>query len=212
MTLHPSAAGWRGWLACNHAVRRLCVVVELYYPKRDNNPQRFVWSACADPLHPALAQSGGPGVRRGDVQQRQPASVCSCEAVPDATTFLNDGRAWALSPRAWSAGRALACRRHPALLLPIGRPRKPLTRAALQQIVKGIFRGAAHWLRQSAGSHMADQQVDLRLVHDNLGHASLATTSQCLHVDDDHRHRETEQKHCMKWYRNWPQCAGYCCE
>lgn len=66
-----------------------------------------------------------------------------CEAVPDATTLLNDGRDWALSPRAWSAGPALACRRHPALLLSIGRPRKPLTRAALQQIVKGIFRGAA---------------------------------------------------------------------
>lgn len=114
-----------------------------------------------------------------------------CEAVPDATTLLNDGRAWALSPRAWSAGPALARRRHPALLLPIGRPRKPLTRAALQQIVKGIFRGAAHWLRQSAGSHMADQQVDRRLVHDNLGHASLTITAQCLHVDDDRRHRET---------------------
>jgi hypothetical protein len=59
---------------------------------------------------------------------------------------------------------------------------------------------------------MADQRVDWRLVHDNLGHASLTITAQCLHVDDDRRHRETEQKHRMKWYRNWPQCAGYCCE
>ncbi|MGF7135775.1 integrase/recombinase XerD [Paraburkholderia sp. EB58] len=86
------------------------------------------------------------------------------------------------------------------LVLPIGVARKPLTRAALHKIVKKVFEGAAsslrasgnsneervnrleqasaHWLRHSAGSHMADQQVDLRLVRDNLGHASLTTTSQ----------------------------------
>jgi integrase/recombinase XerD len=107
------------------------------------------------------------------------------------------------------------------LLLPVGAARKPLTRAALHKIVKEVFAGAAtrlradgesnaqrasrleqasaHWLRHSAGSHMADQQVDLRLVRDNLGHASLTTTSQCLHVDDDRRHRETEEKHRIKW-------------
>jgi site-specific recombinase XerD len=45
---------------------------------------------------------------------------------------------------------------------------------------------------------MADQQVELRLVRDNLGHASLTTNSQYLHVDD-RRHRETEEKHQIKW-------------
>jgi integrase/recombinase XerD len=107
------------------------------------------------------------------------------------------------------------------LVLPVGEARKPLTRAALHKIVKEVFSGAAnslrasgdsnveranrleqasaHWLRHSAGSHMADQQVDLRLVRDNLGHASLTTTSQYLHVDDDRRHRETEEKHRIKW-------------
>ncbi|MFP3564571.1 tyrosine-type recombinase/integrase [Paraburkholderia sp. SIMBA_030] len=86
------------------------------------------------------------------------------------------------------------------LVLAIGQSRKPLTRAALHRIVKEVFSGAAdtlrargaeyaqradqleqasaHWLRHSAGSHMADQQVDLRLVRDNLGHTSLTTTSQ----------------------------------
>jgi integrase/recombinase XerD len=111
------------------------------------------------------------------------------------------------------------------LVLPLGQQTrqqaKPLTRAGLHTIVKGIFAGAAerlrrrggeyearaallerasaHWLRHSAGSHMADGQVDLRLVRDNLGHASLSTTSLYLHSDDDRRHRETEDKHRIDW-------------
>jgi site-specific recombinase XerD len=107
------------------------------------------------------------------------------------------------------------------LVLPIGQSRKPLTRAGLHRIVKQVFgdisaalrqrgdeyaqradhleRASAHWLRHSAGSHMADQQVDVRLVRDNLGHASLTTTSQYLHVDDDRRHRETDEKHRIDW-------------
>ena len=112
------------------------------------------------------------------------------------------------------------------LVLPIGKSVKPLTRTALHAIVKGIFAGAAqrlremggsvdaefaaaraarlesasaHWLRHSAGSHMADGDVDLRLVRDNLGHASLSTTSLYLHSDDDVRHRETDLKHRIDW-------------
>ncbi len=96
-----------------------------------------------------------------------------------------------------------------------------LTRAALHSIVKKVFEGAAerlrqrgdeyavrgdllerasaHWLRHTAGSHMADQQIDLRLVRDNPGHESLSTTGQYLHVDDDRRHKETEEKHRIRW-------------
>ncbi|MGF6298103.1 site-specific recombinase XerD [Paraburkholderia sp. WC7.3d] len=107
------------------------------------------------------------------------------------------------------------------LVLPVGQSLKPLTRAALHRIVKDVFSGAAealrargddhaqradrlgqasaHWLRHSAGSHMADRQVDLRLVRDNLGHASLTTTSLYLHVDDDRRHRDTDEKHHIDW-------------
>jgi site-specific recombinase XerD len=98
---------------------------------------------------------------------------------------------------------------------------QPLTRAALHTIVKDVFAGAArqlrergaqfearagllghasaHWLRHNAGSHMADRQVDLRLVRDNLGHASLMTRSLYLHVDDDRRHHETDEKHRIDW-------------
>ena len=115
------------------------------------------------------------------------------------------------------------------LVLPIGATAanqgtltcSPLTRAALHAIVKAVFERAAkrlrerdasldaradlleqasaHWLRHSAGSHMADQHVDLRLVRDNLGHASLTTTSLYLHIDDDRRHRETDEKHRIDW-------------
>lgn len=107
------------------------------------------------------------------------------------------------------------------LLLPIGRRRDALTRAAVRNIVKGIFEGtverlrvrgpefegkaslvekaSAHWLRHTAGSHMADGAVDLRMVRDNLGHESLSTTSQYLHSDEDNRHKETKSKHRIRW-------------
>lgn len=62
-----------------------------------------------------------------------------------------------------------------------------------------LEQAAAHWLRHTAGSHMADGNVELRLVRDNLGHTWLTTTSLYLHSDDDQRHRETEQKHCVDW-------------
>jgi integrase len=51
---------------------------------------------------------------------------------------------------------------------------------------------SAHWLRHTAGSHMTDQQVDLRFVRDNFGHASIATTSAYLHTEDDARHEATQ--------------------
>jgi len=107
------------------------------------------------------------------------------------------------------------------LVLPIGGAPKPMTRAALHNIVKTVFEKAAaemrlrgpefavraeqlscasaHWLRHTAGSHMADSAVDLRYVRDNLGHESLKTTSQYLHSDDDARHKETEARHKIGW-------------
>ncbi|MDR5776812.1 MULTISPECIES: tyrosine-type recombinase/integrase [unclassified Caballeronia] len=115
------------------------------------------------------------------------------------------------------------------LVLPIGatfenggvQTRPALTRAALHAIVKEVFaraaarlrerdalagaradlleKASAHWLRHSAGSHMVDRKVDLRLVRDNFGHASLTTTSMYLHLDDDRRHQETDEKHLIDW-------------
>ncbi|MFO1424208.1 MAG: tyrosine-type recombinase/integrase [Candidatus Competibacteraceae bacterium] len=109
------------------------------------------------------------------------------------------------------------------LLLPIGhgcRPR-PLTRAAVHLIVKTVFiraaewlrathpeqveqvrrleQASAHWLRHTAGSRMADGNLDLRHIRDNLGHATLSTTSRYLHTEDDVRHRETGWRHRLDW-------------
>ena len=107
------------------------------------------------------------------------------------------------------------------LLLPIGDRKEPLTRGALHAIVKKVFentairlrqrdeqyqsianrveQASAHWLRHTAGSHMANSNVDLRHVRNNLGHESISTTSNYLHSSDDARHRETEERHKIKW-------------
>lgn len=107
------------------------------------------------------------------------------------------------------------------LLLPLGHQQRPLTRAAVHTIVKSVFKSAAarirmldpalewkaqqleqasaHWLRHTAGSHMANKQIDLRHVRDTLGHESLTTTNTYLHSTDDARHQETEKHHKIEW-------------
>lgn len=107
------------------------------------------------------------------------------------------------------------------LLLPIGGNSRPLTRGAVHLIIKALFdkaatrlsdegpeqsaraehirRASAHWMRHTAGSHMANGQLDLRFVRDNLGHSSLNTTSSYLHSEDDARHDSTEKKHRIDW-------------
>ncbi|KIF83465.1 integrase [Noviherbaspirillum autotrophicum] len=107
------------------------------------------------------------------------------------------------------------------LLLPIGGKHRVLSRGGLHAIVKQVFertalrlrqhgeanaflanrveQASAHWLRHTAGSHMANQDIDLRHVRDNLGHESISTTSHYLHASDDERHRETEQRHKLRW-------------
>src|SRR3546814_5102996 len=86
------------------------------------------------------------------------------------------------------------------LLLPIGCQTRALTRAAVHSIVKQVFKDAAdrirargidfeskarrveqasaHWLRHTAGSNMANNNVDLRHVRDNLGHESISTNNR----------------------------------
>lgn len=107
------------------------------------------------------------------------------------------------------------------LVLPLSKQERALTRAGIHAIVKKVFRDTAarirtqgehgehqarlleqastHWLRHTAGSHMANQQIDLRHVRDTLGHESLTTTNLYLHVGDDTRHREIEELHKLDW-------------
>jgi len=109
------------------------------------------------------------------------------------------------------------------IVLPIIGKEKPLSRGALHLVLKEVFgmaaarlrsRGpewesraavlasaSAHWLRHTAGSHMTDQQVDLRFVRDNFGHASISTTSAYLHTEDDARHEATQERHRIGWTR-----------
>lgn len=107
------------------------------------------------------------------------------------------------------------------LLLPIGGKPKPMSRGGIHEILKDVFaktadrlrqrgpdyeaaalrmmQASAHWLRHTAGSHMANNDVDLRHVRDNLGHESISTTNTYLHSSDDARHAETEAKHKIGW-------------
>ncbi|MDT8840106.1 tyrosine-type recombinase/integrase [Paraburkholderia fungorum] len=107
------------------------------------------------------------------------------------------------------------------LVIPFKGKNRCLSRSAIHDAIKGIFGGAAswlrvkgpefadradelerasaHWLRHTAGSHQADGGVDLRTIRDNLGHVSLNTTSLYLHEEDDKRHRETVNRHRMNW-------------
>ena len=107
------------------------------------------------------------------------------------------------------------------LLLPIGGKQRLLSRGGVHEIVKEVFeqtaarlrlrgpdyeadavrisQASAHWLRHTAGSHMANNAIDLRHVRDNLGHQSISTTNTYLHSADDARHAETEEKHRIGW-------------
>lgn len=107
------------------------------------------------------------------------------------------------------------------LLLPVIGPVKPMARTAVHEIVKSLMRATAdrlrlrgdpdaeaaaahieqastHWMRHTAGSHQSDQ-VDLKVVRDNLGHANIATTNNYVHAEDDARHDATSAAHRAGW-------------
>jgi integrase/recombinase XerD len=46
---------------------------------------------------------------------------------------------------------------------------------------------------------MANNDVDLRFVRDNIGHESLNITNGYLHSSDDERHRAIKEKHKIGW-------------
>jgi len=107
------------------------------------------------------------------------------------------------------------------LLLPIGDKLRHLTRGGLHAIIKKVFEqtaarlrmkgedfeadadriiaASAHWLRHTAATDMANGDVDLLFVRDNLGHSSISTTDIYLHALDDERHAATEKNHKVNW-------------
>ncbi len=79
------------------------------------------------------------------------------------------------------------------LLLPIGDQRRHLTRGGLHAIIKKVFE------QTTAATDMANGDMDLLFVRDNLGHSSISTTDIYLHALDDERHAATEQRHKVNW-------------
>jgi len=106
------------------------------------------------------------------------------------------------------------------LLLPLIGGTKPMKRTAVHELVKSVFRdtakrlralgpdreaaashveqASAHWMRHTAGTHQSDN-MDLKAVRDNLGHANISTTSIYVHTEDDARHDQTTKAHKLGW-------------
>ncbi len=61
-----------------------------------------------------------------------------------------------------------------------------------------LEQASTHWMRHTAGSHLSEK-ADIKVVRDNLGHASISTTSLYLHSEDDARHDATAAAHRVGW-------------
>jgi len=88
--------------------------------------------------------------------------------------------------RAYLALRGAAGREDPLLLAPRGGPLHP---RAVQRLVKDRLRAAGlpmdlspHKLRHACATHLLANGADLRLVQEQLGHASLSTTQVYTHL------------------------------
>lgn len=63
---------------------------------------------------------------------------------------------------------------------------------------KHLESASTHWMRHTAGSHLSEN-ADIKVGRDNLGHASISTTSVYLHSEDDSRHDATAAAHRVGW-------------
>lgn len=97
------------------------------------------------------------------------------------------------------------------LLSHLGQTQAALTTRSLDKIMKGVYgavadqmqdeepyaaealrRASMHWMRHTHATHALQNNVQLKTVRDNLGHASLNTTSIYIHTEMADRHREME--------------------
>jgi integrase/recombinase XerD len=78
-------------------------------------------------------------------------------------------------------------RRPESPVLP-GRDGRPMDRQAIHKIVKRAARrigrpeASSHWLRHCCASHALDRNAPVHVVQQQLGHASLKTTSLYAHA------------------------------
>ncbi|MDT4781346.1 Tyrosine recombinase XerC [compost metagenome] len=172
--------------------------------------------------------TGNKKLARNHPDWRPFAGPLSPGSVRQAMVILNALFAW-LTEAGYLAGNPLALarrRRAPAqaritrylshglwetvkdtvAAMPAETARERLHAARCRWVLTVLYLGgavlasaSAHWLRHTAGSHMTDQQVDLRFVRDNFGHSSLSTTSGYLHSEEDARHEATQERHRIGW-------------
>lgn len=138
--------------------------------------------------------------------------------VPLSTELMAELQAYRLAHGLGALPHALENR---PLFMPLGGGTKALTRAAVHALIKHIAKGtlndlaekhienetyvqqiaqmSAHWIRHTAGSHMANQNIDIRIIRDILGHESISTSNRYLHTDEDQRHEALENKHKLNW-------------
>ena len=91
-------------------------------------------------------------------------------------------------------------------------PGKAVTPLAIHKVIKAFFtlvaqhiaaenpeasvhlaKASTHWLRHTHGSVAVEHAIPLTMIRDNLGHASIATTSLYLHTDADARYDAFKQ-------------------
>jgi len=74
-----------------------------------------------------------------------------------------------------------------------------LRRRNIERSLTASSRRRPYWLRHTAGSHMANNAIELRHVRDNFWHESNSTTGHYLQADDDASHRNTQARHKIRW-------------
>ncbi len=132
---------------------------------------------------------------KGQKQREVPLSPSIYQLIIDSNTKLT-GLTW--------QQLSSYCPLIPPLRHPMDRP---LTPKAIYVELKMFFQEAAqaleatdvdsanklrqattHWLRHTHGTVAVDRNIPLTIIRDNLGHASISTTSLYLHADADERY------------------------